>query len=135
MSTGLRYLLVPLANEAALTRARIARQDFSDLLERLGAQFVYVLDADRMEGRHWNHVGGLEDIATGSAAGCVAAYLRKHERIAASKTVVLNQGRFTGRPSRLRITAVGSGEDITSVRVAGEVALVGEGRLILPPRV
>ena len=54
--------------------------DFEGFLGGYGAQYVYVLDAGAIEGRHWNNDGVLEDVATGSAAGCVAAYLMRHGR-------------------------------------------------------
>ncbi|MFD9476626.1 PhzF family phenazine biosynthesis protein [Streptomyces nojiriensis] len=103
-------------------------------LTRLGAEFAYLLDASAMEGRHWNNDGILEDVATGSGAGCAAAYLRSHGRIGAGERRLLRQGRFTGRPSAMTVSADGHGRDIRSVRVGGGVALVGEGRLReLPP--
>jgi len=128
LSTGLRYLVVPVRGGDALARARIAH-DLEAPLAALGAQFAYLLDATALEGRHWNNDGVLEDVATGSGAGCAAAYLRRHGRIADGRTTVLRQGRFTGRPSELTISAYGEGEDIRSVTVGGEVAFVAEGHL------
>ncbi|MER5346436.1 PhzF family phenazine biosynthesis protein [Streptomyces mirabilis] len=127
VSTGLRYLIVPV-REGALARARIAF-DIAQSLDRLGAQFAYLLDAGGLEGRHWNNDGVVEDVATGSAAGCVAAYLRRHGRIGDGSRRMLRQGRFCGRPSEMTISAYGEGEDITSVRVGGEVAVVAQGHL------
>ena len=128
ISTGLRYLVVPVT-AAGLARARIADESFVPVLAALDAQFVYAIDIAALEGRHWNHIGGLEDVATGSGAGCVAAFLRRHDLIADGATTKLKQGRFTGRPSELRISAFGAGTEIRSVRVGGEVALVGVGQL------
>lgn len=134
ISTGLRYLVVPVTTDG-LEDASIVDASFVPLLEELGAQFVYVLDAAGMEGRHWNHIGGLEDVATGSGAGCVAAFLRRHALIADGISVTLRQGRFTGRPSELQLTAFGEGMDIRSVRVAGDVSFVGVGQLqVLPEK-
>ena len=45
------------------------------MLHEVGADFVYVLDPDRPEGRTWDNSGLTEDVATGSAAGPTAAYL------------------------------------------------------------
>ncbi|MFD3466211.1 PhzF family phenazine biosynthesis protein [Streptomyces sp. NPDC058682] len=132
VSTGLRYLVLPVRG-GALARARVT-QPLDAPLARLGADFAYLLDAAAMEGRHWNNDGILEDVATGSGAGCAAAYLRSHGRIGAGESGLLHQGRFTGRPSAMTVSAAGHGRDIRSVRVGGGVALVGEGRLReLPP--
>ncbi|KRD23339.1 MULTISPECIES: PhzF family phenazine biosynthesis protein [unclassified Streptomyces] len=127
LSTGLRYLMVPVRGDA-LERARIA-QDLEAPLADHGAQFAYLLDATTLEGRHWNNDGVLEDVATGSGAGCAAAYLRRHSRIGDGETVTLHQGRFTGRASQMTISAHGEGQDIRSVTVGGEVAFVAEGHL------
>ena len=129
VSTGLRYLIVPV-RAAALARARIARPDFDGLLSGLGAQFAYVLDAAAIEGRHWNNDGVLEDVATGSAAGCVAGDLLRHQRIADGvPAACLAQGRFIGRPSRIAITAYGTPDNVSRVTVGGAVTVVGTGTL------
>lgn len=132
VSTGLRYLLLPVRGDA-LARACVTTP-LGAPLARLGAQFAYLLDAATLEGRHWNNDGILEDIATGSGAGCAAAYLRRHGRIGAGERTLLHQGRFTGRPSEMAVSADGHGQDIRSVRVGGTVAFVADGRLHeLPP--
>ena len=76
VSTGLRYLIVPVRN-GALARARISHRELDVALAAVGAEYAYLLDAEAGEGRHWNNDGVVEDAATGSAAGCVAAYLHR----------------------------------------------------------
>ncbi|MGW2335760.1 PhzF family phenazine biosynthesis protein [Streptomyces sp. NPDC001685] len=132
VSTGLRYLIVPV-RPGLLHRARI-RFDLTEPLRQVGAQFAYLLDADELEGRHWNNDGILEDVATGSAAGCVAAYLRRHGRLAAEETVTLRQGRHMGRPSSMTIGAYDIGPQRHGVTVGGHVSLVAEGHLMELPR-
>lgn len=133
LSTGLRYLIVPVRGQDQLTRARISHPDFTAFLARFGAQFVYVLDPAAVEGRHWNNDGAVEDIATGSAAGCVAAYLLRHGRAAGGEPIALSQGRFAGRPSTISIAAYGTPDAIDQVTVGGEVAAVGAGTLYALP--
>lgn len=128
VSTGLRYLVLPVRTDA-LARARIVIPDLEARLAALGAEFAYLVDPEALEGRHWNNDGVLEDVATGSGAGCAAAYLRRHDRLADGVGAILRQGRFTGRPSEIRIRARGSGRSIRSVEVGGAVALVGRGEL------
>jgi trans-2,3-dihydro-3-hydroxyanthranilate isomerase len=137
VSTGLRYLVLPVLPDA-LPRARIALPGLDARLSALGAQFAYLLatttrDATVLEGRHWNNDGVVEDVATGSGAGCVAAYLRRRDRLGDGEAATLRQGRFVGRPSEMTIRAHGHGAGIRSVEVGGEVVLVGEGRLNLLP--
>jgi trans-2,3-dihydro-3-hydroxyanthranilate isomerase len=97
VSTGLRYLLIPVS-PAALARASITVSDFGDRLAAVGAQYAYLLEPDHREGRHWNNDGGAEDVATGSAAGAVGAYLAQTARVPMNESFILRQGRFAGRP-------------------------------------
>jgi trans-2,3-dihydro-3-hydroxyanthranilate isomerase len=127
VSTGLRYLIVPV-RKGALGRARITHRELDVVLAELGAEYAYLLDAEAGEGRHWNNDGVVEDAATGSAAGCVAAYLHRHGLLGNDQDTELRQGRFTNRPSLISISAR-SADGGVSVRVGGEVVLVGSGRL------
>ncbi|MEU0939686.1 MULTISPECIES: PhzF family phenazine biosynthesis protein [unclassified Embleya] len=133
VSTGLRYLVVPVDGADPLGRARIVHPDFGAFLAGFGAEFAYLLDASAPEGRHWNNDGGLEDVATGSAAGCVAAYLLRHGLAHTGAARTLSQGRFVGRPSTLTITAHGTAENVERITVGGTVAMVGTGTLHAPP--
>jgi len=128
VSTGLRYLIVPV-HGTALSRASIRHDDLADFLDRMGAQYAYLLDPTAVEGRHFENDGSIEDIATGSAAGCVAAYLVRHGRAAVDRSIGLSQGRFVGRPSTIVATVYGSSEAIERVTVAGDVSIVATGSL------
>lgn len=123
VSTGLRYLIVPV--RAGLERARIADPAFEALLARFGAQFAYVVDVDAREGRHWENDGSIEDVATGSAAGPVGAYLVRHGLAAPGEPIELRQGRFLGRPSTIQVTVD------ERVEIAGPVAMVATGTVDL----
>ena len=131
VSTGLRYLIVPL-RKGALARARISHRELDVALAEVGADYAYLLDTEAGEGRHWNNDGVVEDAATGSAAGCVAAYLHRHGRLGDDQDAELRQGRFINRPSRISISAR-SADGGSRVRVGGEVVLVGSGRLNVLP--
>jgi trans-2,3-dihydro-3-hydroxyanthranilate isomerase len=125
VSTGLRYLIVPVA-PGALARARISR-DITELLHGFGAQFAVLLDESAAEVRHWNNDGILEDVATGSAAGTIGGYRLRHGLVRGGETFTLNQGQYTGRPSQLRVRPEGSAQNVESVNVGGDVSFVGYG--------
>jgi PhzF family phenazine biosynthesis protein len=125
VSTGLRYLIVPV-RPGALARARISH-DITELLAGAGAQFAVLLDESAVEVRHWNNDGIVEDVATGSAAGTIGAYRLRHGLVRGGDSFILNQGRFTGRPSQLRVRADGSADRVERVTVGGDVAFVGRG--------
>lgn len=132
VSTGLRYLVVPVLN-GALERARVVT-DLTPLLGRCGAQFAVLLDEAGLEIRHWNNDGVIEDVATGSAAGAIGAYRVKYELARPGAEFVIRQGRFAGRPSRMFVRPeTGHGGD-GSIRVGGAVSLVGAGELFPLPR-
>jgi trans-2,3-dihydro-3-hydroxyanthranilate isomerase len=128
VSTGLRYLLLPVSS-AALGRAVVTAADFGDRLAAVGAQYSYLLDPDGLEGRHWTNDGRTEDIATGSAAGTVGGYLARAGRVALNQPFVLRQGRFAGRPSQIQVEPRGSGIKTDRVLVGGHVSMVATGTL------
>jgi len=127
VSTGLRYLIVPV-RPGVLGRARIAR-DITALLRGAGAQFAVLFDESALEVRHWNNDGIVEDVATGSAAGTIGAYRLGHGLVRGGDSFILNQGQFTGRPSKLRVLPEGTANRVETVRVGGDVAFVGHGVL------
>ena len=127
VSTGLRYLIVPV-RAGALVRARISR-DITDLLRGANAQFAVLLDESAVEMRHWNNDGIIEDVATGSAAGTIGAYRLRHGLVRGGDTFILNQGQFTGRPSKLRVLPEGDANRVETVKVGGDVSFVGHGMI------
>ncbi len=127
VSTGLPYLIVPLRR--GIERVSVTHPNFGALLATFGARFCYPFDVERYEGRTFDNHGLIEDVATGSAAGPTGAYLVAHGRAPLGSAIVLNQGRFVGRPSRMTVRVTGTRQTIENVTVSGEVAFVAAGRL------
>ncbi|HCT5754275.1 TPA: PhzF family phenazine biosynthesis protein [Pseudomonas aeruginosa] len=123
VSTGLPYVVLPVSAGLEAVEFRVA--DLSPLLAPHGAKFLYVVDVPGLEGRTWDNAGKVEDIATGSAAGPVGAYLYKHG-LSTEREITLNQGRFLGRPSRLQVKLLGDGAEILDVQVSGHVVKVAD---------
>lgn len=121
ISTGLPYLILPV-HAHALARAAINGADLETLLAACGAKFVLVLDAANRELRTWDNLGRVEDVATGSAAGPVGAYLFTHYLADPALPIELSQGRFAGRPSTLSVRRDGN----NNLLVSGEVAATPE---------
>lgn len=124
LSTGLPYLVFPVRAES-LSRSAIEGVDLEELLMSVGAKFVLVLDAAGREVRTWDNLGRVEDVATGSAAGPAAAYLFAHNFADPSDPLEIAQGRFAGRPSKLKITR----RSLNRLSVSGEVWPVAHGFL------
>ena len=127
VSTGLPYLILPVTVDG-LAAARVRDSLLPARLADYGARFAYVLDPDRPEGRSWDDAGAVEDVATGSAAGPVAAYLIEHGQREPDENVAVHQGRFVQRPSVMHTRRDSDG----SIWVGGPVALFSTGMLRLP---
>jgi trans-2,3-dihydro-3-hydroxyanthranilate isomerase len=75
-------------------------------------------------------LGVPEDPATGSSNGALGAYLVHHQAVPVTEptTYILSeQGAEINRPSTLYVEVDRTGEEITAVRVGGQVVLVAEG--------
>ncbi len=121
VTTGLPYLIVPI--RSGLEKTGIFSPGYETLVTSYGAKFVYVFAIDAMEGRTWDF-SGLEDVATGSAAGPLGAYLCTHGVCKEGEEIILHQGRFVGRNSELRVLEErGTG----NMMVSGNVTIVAEG--------
>lgn len=125
VSTGLAYLLVPL--KSGLADCKIIRPDFESFLAGFGAKFVYVFDAAALECRTWDNAGRAEDVATGSAAGPLCAYLVKNGLKKRGGEIRLSQGRFAGRPSVITGMVAEDGD----VLVSGDVAMFASGEITM----
>ncbi len=132
VSTGAGHLLVAVANRAVVDSLVVDANRLAMLLRSVGGEGAYVYSLDATDGatayaRFFNPTMGIvEDPATGTAAGPLAAALVRAGRVAADAPVVIDQGRLTGRPSRLRIAV--DGDD---VRISGTGIVVGSGQLSL----
>ena len=76
-------------------------------------------------------VGTSEDPYTGSAAGCLGAYV-VHYGLRPGPRLVAEQGHPLGRPGRGELEIVGSPDDIQAVRLGGGAVRSLEGKLFLP---
>lgn len=125
ISTGLPYVIVPLAS--GLEQVKINIPNLEELLSKVKAKFVYVFDVDKMEGRTWDNLGMVEDVATGSAAGPTGYYLCKWKICDPTESILINQGRFVGRPSKIKVC---SEQSTGEIFVAGDVRIVAVGELV-----
>ena len=77
-----------------------------------------------------HYLGVPEDPATGSANGCLAAYLVKHRYFGRDNIDVrVGQGYEIGRPSLLLLRAEEDNKKI-AVNVGGKVIMTAQGELI-----
>ena len=72
-----------------------------------------------------------EDPATGSAAGCCAAWMVAHGVAASDERVLIEQGMEMLRPSRIFVCAANKDNHVINVRVGGNCVEVLRGELTL----
>jgi trans-2,3-dihydro-3-hydroxyanthranilate isomerase len=128
ITTGLAYLILPVKPES-LSKVKVTIPDLEKKLEQVNAKFFYILDIDGLQGRTWDNFGLVEDIATGSAAGPVGAFLVKNKLAEIDKKIILRQGDFVGRPSHINIVVSRSGD----IFVEGDVCKIATGELLQQP--
>ncbi len=130
VSTGLEAVIVPLKTIAAVEKCHVdyeERQRFID--EHYACNILVFAEAeDGLRVRVFmEDPGFLEDPATGSANGDLAAYLLKHDFFGSrSLQYAVSQGSEMGRPSRLFVQAAFDGENY-QIEVGGHAYLVAEG--------
>jgi trans-2,3-dihydro-3-hydroxyanthranilate isomerase len=131
-STGAAHLIVPIRDRAAVDRARPDGAGLRAVLAAAGGEGCYLYSPDPEDARDavayarfFNPTMGIvEDPATGTAAGPLVALLVASGKVPDGITVVVEQGRALGRPSRIQVTVAGP-----RVRVSGSGLVVAEGTL------
>jgi trans-2,3-dihydro-3-hydroxyanthranilate isomerase len=135
-STGLPFVIVPLASVDVLSRLSVPMVLAEEYLRDKDAKFFYCIarestDAKGSEWRARMQFYNGEDPATGSAAGCAISYLVRHGFVASEAKVHLRQGVEMGRPSDLFLRAHREGEKVSEIRVGGSTVPVAKGRFFL----
>jgi trans-2,3-dihydro-3-hydroxyanthranilate isomerase len=135
VSTGLPFAVVPFRRLATLRELRADWGRADAYLARTDARFCYLVTRETVDpaaGLHARMIFyGGEDPATGSAAGCCAAWMVKHGVAKPDEPVLVEQGIEMRRPSRIHVRASAGGAGATDVRVGGHVVEVARGELVL----
>ncbi len=138
VSTGLPFIIIPLTNLAAVSQAKLNLDLYAPTVANLPAQAILIfcpetVDPDRkLHVRVFTECFGIpEDPATGSANGCLAAYLAKHQYFGSSELdITVEQGVEMGRASLLYLRSKYK-LDRCSVSVGGRVVKIAQGEFIL----
>jgi trans-2,3-dihydro-3-hydroxyanthranilate isomerase len=137
VSTGLPFLIVPLRTLDGLKRAKINKDRYFELIRNLEAKGILIFCPEtRKRGNDLSvrafgdYYGIPEDPATGSANGCLAAYLLKHCYFGEDALDLrVEQGYEIARPSLLFLKAEDKDGQI-DVSVGGKVVMVAKGELV-----
>ena len=139
VSTGLAYTITPLTSLAVLQKLRVDLRRADEYLEKTGGKFLYFVARETVDPAARLHARMIfyngEDPATGSAAGCTAAWMVAHGVAEPDQRVLIEQGVEMQRPSRIFVRAAFQNNQrdnrIVNVRVGGNAIEVMRGEVSL----
>jgi trans-2,3-dihydro-3-hydroxyanthranilate isomerase len=128
VSTGLAYTITPIRSLAVLRDLRIDSVRGQQYLAEHGGKFFYFVSRETVDPNARLHARmlfyGTEDPATGSAAGCTAAWMVAHGVAQPGERVLIEQGIEMKRPSQIFVRASKDGNRVVNVRVGGNAVEV-----------
>jgi trans-2,3-dihydro-3-hydroxyanthranilate isomerase len=136
--SGSTFFIVPLATRKAVDAAVLDRARVDALFNAAGIQrrglYIFSTERGADDATAYSRMlgtGGIEDPATGSAAGPAGCFIAKHGFVPRDRAgaIVFVQGVLVRRPSRLHVRVAMSGADVTEVKVGGASVVVGEGAM------
>jgi trans-2,3-dihydro-3-hydroxyanthranilate isomerase len=133
VSTGVPFTLVPLRGLEIMRRLRVDVAKATEYLEKSGGKFFYFVTRETVDSAARLHARMMfsngEDPATGSAAGCAAAWMVTYGVAQPEERVLIEQGIEMRRPSRIFVRAARKDNRVVNVRVGGNVVEVLRGEV------
>jgi trans-2,3-dihydro-3-hydroxyanthranilate isomerase len=138
VSTGLPFVIVPVMTLAAMQSIKVNLAEYYRLTGRLEAKAVLAFSPETLDPQCRLHVRVFcdyydvpEDPATGSANGCLCAWLVRHRYLGTGEFAIqTEQGVEMRRPSLLYLQG-GERDGAILVRVGGRVVVAGRGEFEL----
>ena len=136
ISTGVAYLVVAVRTRRALERIRVDREALLRMVAGLEAKAVIAFAPGAATAGHrltarvfFDYYDEPEDAATGSANGCLAAWLVQHRFLDDDAIdLLVEQGASIGRRSSLHLRAMRTSRGI-EIRIGGGVVDVAHGTI------
>ena len=123
VSTGVAFTVTPLKSLAVMQNLQVDLNRAAEYLGKSQGKFFYFVTRETIDRDARLHARMLfyngEDPATGSAAGCTAAWMVAHGVAKADERVLIEQGVEMKRPSRIFVRASRSDNRVVNVRVGG----------------
>jgi len=133
VSTGVPFTVVPVRSLQAISNLRMDYGRTSEYLKKTGGKFFYFVTRETVDPAARMHARMLfyngEDPATGSAAGCTAAWMVAHGMANTDERVLIEQGIEMKRPSRIFVRASKIDNRVVNVRVGGNAVEVMRGEI------
>ncbi len=139
VSTGIPYMITPLKSLAVIQNLRVDLNRAAEYLEKTTGKFFYFVTRETVDSAARLHARMLfyngEDPATGSAAGCAAAWMVAHQVAEPDERVLIEQGIEMLRPSRIFVRSsqqkTARDNRIVNVRVGGNAIEVMRAEVFL----
>lgn len=135
VSTGVPFTVAPLKSLSLLQNLRVDLHGATEYLEKSGGKFFYFVTLETVDPSAGLHARMLfyngEDPATGSAAGCAAAWMVAHGVAEPEQKVLIEQGIEMQRPSRIFVRASRRDNRVVNVRVGGNAVEVIRAEVFL----
>lgn len=132
-STGMAFVIVPIRRLDTLQELSFNYSYAVEYLAKTDGKFLYFVSRETVDPKARLHARMIfyngEDPATGSAAGCTAAWMAMHGVAKSDERVLIEQGIETKRPSQLFVRAEKKSDSVVNVRVGGRAVEVARGEL------
>jgi trans-2,3-dihydro-3-hydroxyanthranilate isomerase len=134
ISTGVPFLIAPVRDLGVLKKVEMDRPRLRELLKRCGAAAAFLFciggfsrKADT-HARFFNPDGTMEDPFTGSASGCMGAYVIDRG-LKPGPILTIEQGHIMGRPGEGELEIRKDKGKITGIRLGGSAVMTLEGTI------
>jgi trans-2,3-dihydro-3-hydroxyanthranilate isomerase len=133
VSTGMPFIIVPLRGLGTMQEFHLDAKGANEYLSRSDGKFFYFVTRETIDRAARLHARMIfyngEDPATGSAAGCAAAWMTAHGVAKPDERVLIEQGVEMKRPSRIFVRAGKKDNRVVNVRVGGNAVEVMRGEV------
>jgi len=135
VSTGMGFTMVPIRKLDTLRTINFSWTRAEKYLARTDGKFFYLVCRETVDQEARLHARMIfyngEDPATGSAAGCCAAWMAAHGVAQSGERVLIEQGLEMLRPSRIFVRADKVSNGAVNVRVGGYSVEAARGEVFL----
>ncbi|MBZ5679570.1 MAG: PhzF family phenazine biosynthesis protein [Acidobacteriia bacterium] len=135
VSTGVAFVVTPLRSLSVIQNLRVDLNRAAEYTAKAEGKFFYFVTRETVDHEARLHARMLfyngEDPATGSAAGCTAAWMVAHGVAKPDERVLIEQGVEMKRPSRIFVRASRSDNRVVNVRVGGHAVEVMRAEVFL----
>jgi len=139
VSTGVPFTMVALRSLTAMQKLRLDLDRSAEYLAPSGGKFFYFVCRETVDPKARLHARMIfyngDDPATGSAAGCCAAWIVAHGVATSDEQVLIEQGLEMHRPSCMFVRATRQNDrqdnHVVNVRVGGNCVEVLRGEVTL----